>query len=101
MAEAEEGVARRLTRRRTGESAVCRSPRQQSRAAVCLFLSSWPSARRQVSLSRACLNDLDTFIKFQVWDLDHTNGHKLLGSIETSLREQQQFSEAAARKSKA
>ena len=40
-------------------------------------------------------------IKFQVWDLDHTNGHKLLGSIETSLREQQQFSEAAARKSKA
>ena len=55
----------------------------------------------QVSLSRACLNDLDTFIKFQVWDLDHTNGHKLLGSIETSLREQQQFSEAAARKSKA
>lgn len=54
-----------------------------------------------MSLSRACLNDLDTFIKFQVWDLDHTNGHKLLGSIETSLREQQQFSEAAARKSKA
>ena len=77
-------------------------------AAPIVYLSRAPSdccfrcrAEFQVSLSRACLNDLDTFIKFQVWDLDHTNGHKLLGSIETSLREQQQFSEAAARKSKA
>lgn len=49
-----------------------------------------------VPLSRACLNDMDTFIRFELWDLDHTAGHQLLGSIETSLREQQVFSDASA-----
>ena len=51
-----------------------------------------------VPLSRACLNDMDTFIKFELWDLDHTAGHQLLGSIETTLREQQAFSDAYASK---
>eukprot|EP01043_Picozoa_sp_COSAG02_P009663 COSAG02_NODE_330_length_24501_cov_39.465850_30_plen_840_part_00 len=49
-----------------------------------------------VPLNRACLNDMDTFIRFELWDLDHTAGHQLLGSIETSLREQQSFSDASA-----
>ena len=40
---------------------------------------------------------MNTFIKFELWDLDHTAGHKLLGSIETSLRQQHQFSAAQAK----
>eukprot|EP01052_Picozoa_sp_SAG31_P027597 SAG31_NODE_2594_length_5423_cov_4.097295_2_plen_643_part_00 len=47
-----------------------------------------------VSLVRVCLNDLDAYLKFEVRELGDGGEHRLVGAVETSLRNLLDFSKA-------